>query len=64
VAQFFAVVTTGNHYILDAPIGIAVALLGLSLAIALQKWGYTALGRFLGLSPGSGAGPRTAAGTA
>jgi len=64
VAQFFAVVTTGNHYILDAPIGIVVALLGLTLAIALQKWGYSALGRLLGLSPGQGTGPKPAAGAA
>jgi hypothetical protein len=49
VSQFFAVVTTGNHYIFDAPVGVAVALLGLSGALVMQCWGYAALGRLLGL---------------
>ena len=49
VSQFFAVVSTGNHYIFDAPVGVAVALLGLAGALAMQCWGYSALGRLLGL---------------
>jgi hypothetical protein len=51
VAQFFAVVFTANHYIFDAPVGIAVALMGLAIALFLQKWGYTALGKLLGIIP-------------
>ena len=51
VAQFFAVVFTGNHYIFDAPVGVVVALAGLALALAMQRWGYPALGRLLGLGP-------------
>jgi PAP2 superfamily len=51
VAQFFAVVFTANHYIFDAPVGVCVALLGLAAALAMQKWGYVALGRLLGLVP-------------
>ena len=51
VAQFFAVVFTANHFILDAMIGVGVALLGLAAALFMQKWGYVALGRLLGLVP-------------
>ena len=51
VAQFFAVVFTANHFIFDAMIGVCVALLGLAAALFMQKWGYLALGRLLGLAP-------------
>ncbi len=51
VAQFFAVVFTANHFIFDAPVGIGVALLGIAAALFLQKWGYAALGRLLGIAP-------------
>jgi len=51
VAQFFAVVSTGNHFIFDAPVGVMVALAGLSLALIMQRWGYAALGRLLGIRP-------------
>jgi hypothetical protein len=51
VAQFFAVVFTANHYIFDAPVGIGVALMGLAAALFLQKWGYAALGKLLGIEP-------------
>jgi PAP2 superfamily len=51
VAQFFAVVFTANHFIFDAMIGVAVALVGLAAALVMQKWGYLALGRLLGLAP-------------
>ena len=51
VAQFFAVVSTGNHFIFDAPVGVVVALAGLGLALIMQRWGYAALGRLLGIRP-------------
>lgn len=51
VAQFFAVVFTANHFIFDALIGVGVALVGLAAALFMQKWGYVALGRLLGLVP-------------
>ena len=51
VAQFFAVVFTANHFIFDAMIGVCVALCGLAVALFMQKWGYTALGKLLGLVP-------------
>ena len=51
VAQFFAVIMTGNHYIFDAQIGVVVSLVGLGLALAMQRWGYAALGRLLGIKP-------------
>ncbi|MCJ7490819.1 MAG: phosphatase PAP2 family protein [Dehalococcoidia bacterium] len=51
VAQFFAVVFTANHFIFDAMVGVCVALLGLGVALFMQKWGYVALGRLFGLTP-------------
>ncbi|MGD0764901.1 MAG: phosphatase PAP2 family protein [Dehalococcoidia bacterium] len=51
VAQFFAVVFTANHFIFDTMVGVGVALIGLAAAVFLQKWGYIALGRLLGLVP-------------
>jgi hypothetical protein len=51
VAQLFAVVSTGNHFIFDAQVGVIVALAGLGLALAMQRWGYAALGRLLGIQP-------------
>jgi hypothetical protein len=42
-AMFFAIVATGNHYILDGVMGAVVALIGLALAYilhpTLQRWG-------------------------
>jgi hypothetical protein len=40
IGQFTAILFTANHYILDAMAGTGVALLGLLLAMALQRWGY------------------------
>ncbi|MCE7927595.1 MAG: inositol phosphorylceramide synthase [Chloroflexi bacterium CFX7] len=37
VAMFFAVVMTGNHFILDAVIGGAVSFAGLGIAIGLER---------------------------
>ena len=42
-AQFFAIVFTANHYVLDAFAGLGTAVLGLLIAIALQRWGYGAI---------------------
>ncbi len=42
-AQFFAILFTANHYVLDAFGGLGAAVLGLLVAIALQRWGYTAI---------------------
>jgi hypothetical protein len=39
VAQFFAVVVTGNHFIIDVVIGAAVALAGLGIAWLLLRAG-------------------------
>lgn len=41
--QFFAIVFTANHYVLDAFGGLGAAVLGLLIAIALQRWGYSAI---------------------
>lgn len=43
VLQFTAILFTANHYILDALAGLGTGLLGLLVAIALQRWGYAHL---------------------
>jgi hypothetical protein len=45
VAQFTSILFTANHYILDAMAGLVVALMGLLVAMALQRWGYASLRR-------------------
>jgi hypothetical protein len=45
VMQIFAIAVTANHYFLDALIGMEVALIGLVIAVALQRWAYAPLGR-------------------
>jgi hypothetical protein len=43
IAQFTSILFTANHYILDAMAGLVVALMGLAIAIALQRWAYPVL---------------------
>ena len=43
VSQSLAVMATANHYLLDIVAGVAVSLLALPLAMALQRWAYPAL---------------------
>jgi hypothetical protein len=38
VAMFFAVVLTGNHFILDAVFGAVVSFVGLGIAFAVERW--------------------------
>ncbi|HEY8489503.1 MAG TPA: phosphatase PAP2 family protein [Dehalococcoidia bacterium] len=45
--MFWAIVVTGNHFIIDAVIGGAVCLAGLAAAAALHRWSPPAL-RFAG----------------
>jgi len=47
VMQLLAIVVTANHYFLDAFAGMGVALLGLAIAVALQRWAYAPLGRLV-----------------
>jgi len=51
VSQTAASVLTGNHFIFDAIIGLVVALMGLVIAIMLQRFGYAYLRRWLGREP-------------
>jgi len=51
VAQFAAIVFTANHFIFDAIIGLVVALMGLVIAVMLQRFGYSYLRRWLGHEP-------------
>lgn len=45
VTQILAIAVTANHYFLDAFAGMGVALLGVGIAAALQRWAYAPLGR-------------------
>jgi hypothetical protein len=47
IGQLSAIIFTANHYILDAMAGLVVALLGLLVAMALQRWGYRGLRRLV-----------------
>ncbi len=38
VAMWLATVVTANHYLLDGLVGSVVALIGLALAIAIERW--------------------------
>ena len=48
VGQFTSILFTANHYILDAMAGLIVALLGLLIAMALQRWAYPRVRRLAG----------------
>lgn len=53
--QLAAIVATANHYILDAAVGLLVALAGVALAIGMQRIVYPAVNRrFGGDEAGSG----------
>lgn len=43
VLQVFAITTTANHFLIDAVAGGIVAIAGLGVALALQRWGYPLL---------------------
>ncbi|MFQ5879120.1 MAG: phosphatase PAP2 family protein [Dehalococcoidia bacterium] len=45
--QIVAVAVTANHYFLDAFAGMVVSIMGLPMAIAVQRWVYPRLGRFV-----------------
>jgi hypothetical protein len=47
--QSASTVFTGNHFLIDGAGGIAVAAIGLGLAIGLQRWGYGWLRERLGM---------------
>ncbi|MCJ7510281.1 MAG: phosphatase PAP2 family protein [Dehalococcoidia bacterium] len=51
VTQIFAIAVTANHYFLDALVGMEVALIGLVIAVALQRWAYAPLGRLVSHVP-------------
>ncbi len=57
IGQLSAIIFTANHYILDAMAGLVVGLLGLLLAMALQRWGYAGLRRVLSRVPASPPAP-------
>jgi hypothetical protein len=44
VSQIFAITMTANHFFLDAAAGGMVAVAGLAIAYALQRWGYPWVG--------------------
>jgi hypothetical protein len=59
VAQFAAIVFTANHFIFDAMVGLVVSLMGLVIAIMLQRFGYAYLRRWLGQEPAVAASARS-----
>lgn len=52
VVMFFAVVTTGNHFIIDAVAGAIVAMGGLLIAVGIERYLPVALARVRGPSDG------------
>jgi hypothetical protein len=48
VLQFTSILFTANHFILDAFGGLGAAVLGVLIAIALQRWGYASVQRAAG----------------
>jgi len=42
VLQVFSITMTANHFFLDAAAGGVVAVAGIGVAVALQRWGYPA----------------------
>jgi hypothetical protein len=48
-SQWASTIFTGNHFILDGVGGVAAAAFGLGFAVAVQRWGYAALGEKLRL---------------
>jgi len=53
--QVFSITMTANHFLLDAVAGGIVAMLGIGLAAALQRWGYPLATRWLRRLPVPGA---------
>jgi membrane-associated phospholipid phosphatase len=47
LTQWASTVVTGNHFILDGVGGLVAAAFGLAVALAMQRWGYRALERWL-----------------
>jgi PAP2 superfamily len=56
VLQVFSITMTANHFLLDAAAGGVVAVAGIGVAIALQRWGYPAGARLVRRLPVPGAG--------
>jgi hypothetical protein len=52
VLQVFSITLTANHFLLDAVAGGIVALMGVAVAVVLQRWGYPALKRWARPVPG------------
>jgi hypothetical protein len=40
ISQIFAITMTANHFLLDAMVGGVVAMTGLGISAAMQRWGY------------------------
>jgi len=55
VLQVFSITMTANHFVLDAAAGGVVAVAGIGVAVALQRWGYPAAALLLRQLPVPGA---------
>jgi hypothetical protein len=56
ILQVLSITMTANHFFLDAAAGGVVALAGVGLAVAMQRWGYPAGARLVRRLPVPGAG--------
>ena len=52
VTMGFSVIVTGNHFILDVWVGVAVGLIGLVVALVLEKYGWRIWQRVVPIRPG------------
>jgi len=59
MAQAAAIVFTANHFIFDAIIGVVVSLMGLVIALMLQRFGYALVRRWVGLGQETTVGARS-----
>ncbi len=62
ILQVFSITMTANHFLLDAAAGGVVALAGIGVAVALQRWGYPAGARLVRRLAGAGSGEAGLAG--
>jgi hypothetical protein len=58
--QLAAIVFTANHYIVDALVGLLVCIVGVALALAIQRWVYPAVRGGVERRYGAAAGPASA----
>jgi len=56
ILQVFSITMTANHFFLDAAAGGVVAVAGIGVAVALQRWAYPVGARLVRRLPVAGTG--------